>query len=651
MSAPHFARRPRRRTEAASIDELPAQRRRSTLVALLRNPRSLLSLLWISLVLVCAVGAPVLAPADPLAQNLSRALEAPSSEHLLGTDALGRDLLSRIMYGGGDALLGIAVALGVALAIGVVAGVAAGYWQGAGAFVADRVFDSLLAIPGIVIMLMVVAIFGQDLLPAEIALGVLLSSQFYRLAVAGTRAVRGRDFVDAARVAGIPHVLIVVRHVVPNMIRPIIVQASLAAAMVMIMVSGLSFLGLGPPPPDPQWGLLIQEASTKIRTSPWLMVPTGAAIIFTAFAFTTLGDVLAEAATPLSAKASTLGPRPTRRRTADGTEAGSNGPLLAVEGLTVAFPAEAGTVDVIRGVRLSVEPGRTVALVGESGCGKTITALAIAGLLTSDATVRFDQLTVAGVDLRDADESTWQRLRGGGVAYIPQEPMMALDPAFTVGSQLTAPLRRGGLARGAARAEAAKLLTRVGIVDPDAVLRSHPHELSGGMAQRVCIALALTGRPRLLVADEPTTALDVTVQAEILDLLRSLQVETGVGIVLVTHDWGVVADIADEVAVMYAGQVVEQADAATVFSSPRHPYTAMLQRSAPRPEHAGGELPTIPGVVPSPGRWPQGCHFQNRCPIVDAGCRQAPVPLEPVGPEHTARCLRSAMTTEVAARG
>ena len=311
--------------------------------------------------------------------------------------------------------------------------------------------------------------------------------------------------------------------------------------------------------------------------------------------------------------------------------------LLEVRDLTVSV---AGGPDLVSGVSFVLRPGAVLGLVGESGCGKTMTARAIPGLLPEGVEVTGGSLWFSGRDLAGLPEKELRAIRGRQVALISQEPMVALDPVFSIGYQLVQPVRRlRGVGRAEARRIAADLLSQVGIVDARRIMRSYPHQLSGGMAQRVCIALALTGAPKLLIADEPTTALDVTVQAEILSLLRSLVQARGLSVILVSHDLGVIADLCDEVAVMYAGQVVESGTVADVLGRPTHPYTAALLGA--NPHVADGRpvperLPSIPGTVPAPADWPAGCRFAGRCSLATDACLR-PVPATPA---HTAGAHR-----------
>jgi peptide/nickel transport system ATP-binding protein len=318
-------------------------------------------------------------------------------------------------------------------------------------------------------------------------------------------------------------------------------------------------------------------------------------------------------------------------------------PLLDVRDLAVEFTTEHGIIRPVAGVSFSVQAGRTLGVVGESGCGKSVTSLALMGLLARPAArvaggeIWFDGrdlLTLAPQDLRD--------LRGDQLSMIFQEPMSALNPSLTIGDQIGEVLiRHRGMKRAAATAEAIQLLRLVGIPGPERRVHEYPHRLSGGMRQRVVIAMALACQPKLLIADEPTTALDVTIQAQILDLLRRLRDETGTAIILITHDLGVIAELADEVVVMYAGRIVERAPVARLFDEPQHPYTIGLLGAVARLDTPVDRLAVIAGTVPSPHKAPDGCRFHPRCPFAAERCRTEVPPLAPVGPGHWAACWRA----------
>ena len=315
-------------------------------------------------------------------------------------------------------------------------------------------------------------------------------------------------------------------------------------------------------------------------------------------------------------------------------------PLIEVRDLAIEFATEHGIVRPVDGVCFSVEPGRTLGIVGESGCGKSVTSLAIMGLLASPpARVAAGQIRFDGQDLLTLPADRLRDLRGDQLSMIFQEPMSALNPSLTIGDQIGEVLvRHRGLKPSAATAEAVKLLRLVGIPGPERRVHEYPHRLSGGMRQRVVIAMALACQPKLLIADEPTTALDVTIQAQILDLLRRLRDETGTAIILITHDLGVIAELADEVVVMYAGRVVERAPVAALFDAPQHPYTIGLLGAVARLDTPVDRLAVIAGTVPSPHKAPSGCRFHPRCPFAVERCRTEVPPLAPLGPDHWAAC-------------
>ena len=317
--------------------------------------------------------------------------------------------------------------------------------------------------------------------------------------------------------------------------------------------------------------------------------------------------------------------------------------LIEIEGLRVMFHGDDGrTTHAVDRVDLSVAKGATLGLVGESGCGKSVTSLAIMGLLSKQSAEVTGSIRFDGFDLLEVPDQTLRDLRGNRLAMIFQEPMTSLNPSFTIGEQIIETiLRHRGGSRGDARQRAIELLRRVHIPSPERRIDEYPHKLSGGMRQRVMIAIALACDPMLLIADEPTTALDVTLQAQILDLMRELKAASGAAIILITHDLGVVAEVCDEVAVMYAGEIVERAPVDELFASPQHPYTVGLLGSIPRLDHRTTHLATIEGMVPNMTSPPSACRFAARCPFVENACLVAPPPLAEVAPGHTSRCIKA----------
>jgi peptide/nickel transport system ATP-binding protein/oligopeptide transport system ATP-binding protein len=317
--------------------------------------------------------------------------------------------------------------------------------------------------------------------------------------------------------------------------------------------------------------------------------------------------------------------------------------LLEIEQLRTVFRTGLGEIAAVDGVSLSVDRGRTLGIVGESGCGKSMLSLSLMRLVPNPGRVAGGRVLFDGADLLTLAPAAMREIRGRRIAMIFQEPMTSLNPVYTVGAQIVEAMRAHdrSASTGALRARAIEALGRVRIPAPDRRFDEFPHQLSGGMRQRVMIAMALACAPDLLIADEPTTALDVTVQAQILDLLRDLQQQTGMAIILITHDLGVVAEMADEVAVMYAGRVVERAPGAAIFDDPQHPYTLGLLGSIPRLEHDRDRLLTIEGAVPPPFALPKGCRFHPRCVFAAAACEMDIPELRTLSPDHEAACIRA----------
>ena len=313
--------------------------------------------------------------------------------------------------------------------------------------------------------------------------------------------------------------------------------------------------------------------------------------------------------------------------------------VLEVEGLAVSFPGESGRVRVVDDVGFALDAGDVLALVGESGSGKTMTALSLLRLVPKPGRIEAGSIRIGGADVLSLSVDALRRMRGREAAMIFQEPTTSLNPVITAGDQVVEAIRlHEKVSGGEARKRAAELFERVGIPDPSGRLDSYPHELSGGLRQRVMIAIALAAKPRLLIADEPTTALDVTIQAQILELLRELRTQTGMAVLLITHDLGIVNEIAERVAVMYAGQLAEVGVRERVLGAPRHPYTQGLLASIPARAARGARLSEIPGTVPSASAWPSGCRFHPRCPRAFEPCPRIDPGWTPLGPDQRARC-------------
>jgi peptide/nickel transport system permease protein len=622
---------------------------------LFTSPGAVAGLAWLAALVTASLTAPLWLPFKTEDQDFTAVLSGPTAAHWLGTDELGRDILSRIFAAAagtlGTSMLTVIVGVGLGT---VLAMLAAGAGERTEAVI-SRVTEVMMSLPGTVIILAVIGAVGTNIPVVMAILGVLMSAGVYRVILGQAKSLQSQLYVDAAKVDGVSPLRISLRHVLPGLANTIVVQAALIFAVGMLIQAGLAFIGFGPPIPQPSWGGMIQGASQHVYDAPWMMVPTGAVLALTVLSANAIGNALGKAP---NAAAPHLPSAAARRQRAKAVAAIAAAPVHVTDDGAPGGETAKGTlsvrnlsVGVDNGVRLvtdvsfDVRQGTVLGLVGESGCGKTMTALSLLGLLPSGVSVTGGQILWNGRNLAATTDKDMESVRGREIALISQEPMRALDPMFTVGYQLTATIRRlRGMGKAEARKEALSLLEKVGIVDAARILKTYPHQISGGMAQRVAIALALSGKPKLLVADEPTTALDVTVQAEILSLLRALVKDTGMSVVMVTHDLGVVADICDQVAVMYAGQVVENGRTAAILDSPRHPYTLALLAADPHANHADSmpeRLATISGQVPQPKDWPSGCRFAARCQFAGSACLE-PVPLLPSGAgEGLVRCVKA----------
>lgn len=555
----------------------------------MRKPVAVAALAFLVIVILACAAAPLLTRISPLSQDLKSVLQMPSSRYILGTDTLGRDVFTRLLYGGRPALLGSLEAVTVFAVFGIVIGLIAGYGS-AGVDRAISVFvDILMSLPGIVVMFAVLALFNNNLAAAMVTLGFFSSGGLIRVVRAATKATREELYVAAARVSGIGTMRILLRHITPRLVGPVVIQVSLFAGLALVVQSGLGYLNMGVIAPAPSWGGMVGEASHVLSQTTWLLVPSGGIIALTVLALGLIGDAVRDVTAESTSRAG--GNRVARRRAAGQPSAPvDDDALVTVNNLNISFTENRQVTEVVHGISLKVMPGELIGLVGESGSGKTVTVMALLGLLPANAQVGADRLAFEGKTLVDLTNKQWRQVRGKGIGLVSQEPMVALDPCFTVGNQLAAAVAaHGGVARQVARTRALELLRDVRLPQPEVVMRQYPHELSGGMAQRVVIAMALAGSPRLLLADEPTTALDVTVQAEILDLLRTLRDERGMAILLVTHDLGVVADFCERAAVMQQGHIVETGNVDELFDHPQHEYTKALIDATPSLIELGNE--------------------------------------------------------------
>ncbi|MFF1466903.1 dipeptide/oligopeptide/nickel ABC transporter permease/ATP-binding protein [Streptomyces mirabilis] len=626
---------------------------------------SRIALGFLTLVVLLAVFAPLLAPHDPLDQQPQvDGTGAPSGGHWMGQDSLGRDILSRLMYG---ARWSLAIGLGatsLALVVGALLGAIAATSRGAVDETLMRCLDVVMAFPGIALAAVLVAVFGGGITVLICAIAFLFTPSVARVVRANVLDQYGEDYVTAERVIGARTPHIVLRHVAVNCAAPVLVFCTVQVAEAIVFEASLSFIGAGVRPPDPSWGSVIADGKNMVLTGGWwATVFPGLLMLITVLSLNILSEGVSDAwaapvAREVAAKA-TAGDRLEAPEPGSGevlelpglTEAAARlrsrarplptgRPVLSVENLAIGFEARHGGVDIVDGIGFDVHPGEVLGLVGESGCGKSLTALAVMGLEPKGARVRghvrFDQRQLVGEPMR-----VRRRLLGHEMAMVYQDALSSLNPAMTIRAQLKQLVRRGG------RQTPAELLALVGL-DPERTLRSYPHELSGGQRQRVLIAMALSRGPKLIVADEPTTALDVTVQAQIITLLLKLREELGFALILVSHDLALVADVTDRVVVMYGGQIVETGVTADLVEAPAHHYTRGLLGSVLSLESAAERMTQIKGVVPAPADFPAGCRFADRCPLASEVCRTTAPDL--LGTRtHTAACHHPAVdliTTE-----
>lgn len=593
------------------------------------------------LILLCivAVLAPLLTPYDPNATDFASAFVGFSGDHWLGADQLGRDTLSRLIEGTQIAMIAGLEAITVAVVVGVPIGLIAGYAGGITDRILMRLVDVVLSLPGMLVALTVIAALGPGLVTAMFAVGILFAIRIARLVRGSVLSTREELYVTAAQLSGAPSWRVMLRYVLPNVAIPLLVEVALYFGVALLIEAMLSFLGVGVQPPQATWGVMLSEARTYFYQQPLLAVIPGVMITLTVLAFNLVADGLASAVKPTSVRSKSKSRVATATAAPEPSEAAAPDAVLSLRNLCVSLPGDDGPVPVLRGVSLDVCRGEVVGLVGESGSGKSMTSLAGIGLLPAGAAVS-GSIRCGKAELAGAPESAWRGIRGPRIAMVFQEPGKALDPAMTVGRQLEETVRMHGHAgRRAAHAESIKLLARVGVPEPERRMKDYPHQFSGGMAQRVVIAIALACEPDILIADEPTTALDVTTQAQVLDLLIDLKNDLGLGILLVTHDLGVVADICDRAAVMYAGQVVETASVDDLFADPQHPYTRALLTATPDDDVDLARLPTIPGQVPRPETLGEGCAFAGRCPVAIDACHSAAPPFVRIGDGRQVRCV------------
>jgi peptide/nickel transport system permease protein len=612
-------------------------RRGSVWTAALRTPVGACSAVLLALVVVLSVLAPVLWGDGAAAIDTDAIGQGPSGAHPFGTDSLGRDLLLRTLVATrlsvGLAVLATAIGAGT----GVVLGTLPSVLPRRVARLLTAVVDIAVAFPGLLLALFLAVIFGVGTHGAVLAIGFAMAPAFARLVQTLSASVSGRDFVAAARIAGVGRVRLLARHVLPNIGEPLVVNATIGAGSALLAFAGLSFLGIGVQAPDYDWGRLLREGLDGIYVNPAAALAPAAAVVLAGLAFNLVGETVA-AVVGVRTRARRRGapPLPAARPAPAQPPADA---VLVVENLRVAFPGPDGWTVPVRGVSFSVRAGEAIGVVGESGSGKSLTALAVSRLVEAPGVVTADRLEFAGTPLAEASD----RELGTALAMVFQDPMTSFNPARRVGGQLAeVSEQHHGLSRRAAFARAVDRLAAVRVPAAERRARQYPHEFSGGMRQRAMIGMGLMGRPKLIVADEPTTALDVTVQRQVLRLLARTRETEGAAILLISHDIAVVSQTCERMLVMYAGRIVEDLPTG---SPARHPYTrALLATTVDLETDRDRPLEVIPGRPPEPDRVPEGCAFAARCPLASERCRTEDPVLEPAADGHRVACWHPQVT-------
>ncbi|WP_318219360.1 dipeptide/oligopeptide/nickel ABC transporter permease/ATP-binding protein [Streptomyces sp. SCL15-6] len=617
---------------------------------------SRIALAVLLVVVLGAVFAPLLTQ-DPLATG-TPALP-PGADHWFGTDRAGRDVFARVVHGARYSLvIGFGATL-LALAIGSSLGALAATSRKFADESVMRTLDVVMSFPPIALAAVLVAVFGASVPVIIFTIAFVYSPSLARVVRANVLEQYGEDYVAAEQVIGARRHYIVARHVAVNCAAPVLVFATVMVADSIIFEASLSFIGAGVQDPDPSWGSVLAYGRQILLSGGWwaTLFP-GLCLLITVLALNVLSEGMTDAAaSPDKARADggdtvekiAAAERATDRTAAEAalTELATRieatepavpplaedaADLLVVRDLSIRFPDRYGDIPVVDGISFTVREGETLGLVGESGCGKSITSLAVMGLLARNA-VATGEILYRGRDLLKLSPRERRALMGPEIAMVYQDAMSSLNPSVLIGTQLKRLTSRGGTRTPA------ELLELVGL-SPERTLRSYPHELSGGQRQRVLIAMALSRSPRLLIADEPTTALDVTVQAQVVELLVRLRDELGFAMVLVSHDLALVGDLAHRVAVMYAGQVAEAGDTRALLTDPAHHYSRGLLGSVVSLEAGAERLHQIRGVVPAPKAFGAGCRFASRCTAATELCATTPPPATDRGdsPDHLFAC-------------
>jgi peptide/nickel transport system permease protein len=616
---------------------------RSSWARALRTPLGVMTLILCTLLLVDIVVAPLVFEHSATAINPLAMLQDPSAHHWLGTDELGRDVLARTLVAARLSILLAVITTALATGVGIiVGGIPVVLGKRAGRLIVWLI-NLLIAFPGLLLALFLSVILGVGARPAILALAIATVPSIARLTYATASSVATADYVAAGRLLGVSRLNLIRRHIVPNIAEPLIVNSTTVVGWTLVSFSALSYLGFGVQPPSYDWGRMLSDGLNNVYTQPWSAIAPCVAIVLAGTTFILLGEVGATALDRPRARGRKPAKNAVNLKTPQPSWSApvtSDERVLRVRNLSVEFAGAGVGYRPVADVSFDMRPGEILGIVGESGSGKSMMASAIADLLPAGGTVIADSLELAGNNLLELRRRERDRVLGSSLATVFQDPMAALNPAVRVGVQLAeVSTVHQRMSRGDAMTKAVGNLKAVRITSPERRAKQYPGEYSGGMRQRAMIGMGLMAEPALIIADEPTTALDVTVQREILSLLRQASITRGAAVLFISHDIAVISQIASRVLVMYGGRVVEDLPVTELVNGSHHPYTRALVASVPdMTTDRDRALETIDGRPPTPGAFPAGCPFAPRCAFADDQCRRTRPPLEPIAADRRLAC-------------
>ena len=583
------------------------------------------------IILTLSILAPILPLKEPNITNTADRFMVPfEGGHILGTDHLGRDLLSRLLWGTQLSLaVGFAAAF-IAAIFGSILGAIAGFYGQKTDNIIMRFIDMLMAFPYILLALAIVAALGPGLFNALIAVALVNIPFFARNIRGVTVTLANKEFIEAARLSGMSNLRILIVEIFPNLLPMIVIAMSTTVGWMILETAGLSFLGLGSQPPQADLGSMLGEARSALITNPHTSFVPGIMIFCIVIGINLFGDGVRDALDPRLKKGSLIRPLPQTIYEGGDTQPTPSTKLLSVQNLSTQFHVNQDVYQSSNDVSFEIQEGECLGLIGESGSGKSVTALSVTSLVASPpGVIKKGSVNYKNENLLALPYEKLRSIRGSKISYIFQDPLTTLHPLHTIGDQLLEALQAhdSKLSASESISKSKDLLKSVQIPNPDNVWDVYPHQLSGGMRQRVCIAMALINNPELIIADEPTTALDVTVQAQILNILNSLRKERKLSILFISHDFGVISQLCDRVIVMYAGSIVEEGPVKNIMQQAAHPYTSELIKCVPQLGNKEHALHSIPGNPPSLNQLPEGCAFANRCQYKQDQCLKGSVPV------------------------